>query len=156
MNRIRDWFPKEPSLRRSQRIRMVEVSRKTRTLSMRTPGIIASWRRFQPSSVPCNSQSKNESGAQGLLGLRTQTGERKNENPNDFLSNCFDLVFQSPLSPNLFFLYFDAKQKKERFFGFCCFYLRLLRTTAAATSAMIIIAAAMAMYVIVGIPLVGG
>ena len=48
------------------------------------------------------------------------------------------------------------KKKEKGFDCFCLVYLRLLRTSAAAATAIMTIAAAMAIRVVVGIPLFGG
>ena len=50
-----------------------------------------------------------------------------------------------------------GNQKRERLFCFCRAYFRcLLKTSAAAASTIMMTAAPIAMYVVVGMPLVGG
>jgi hypothetical protein len=90
---------------------------------------------------------------QGFAGALDANRREENEYPTRKL----EITLPEPTQPHILLQCYTlyTKQKKKKGLMFFVVYLRLLRMIAAASTAMMTTAAAMAMYVVVGIALVG-
>jgi len=87
----------------------------------------------------------------GLLGLRIQI-RRERLKPNEQVG----YHFPEPFKPYFFFQFSLTPKRGGRFVWIFVFYFRRFRMSAAAAAMMITTARPIAMYVVVGVALVGG